>query len=468
MSVERIALLTGVPPEVLTGAAVTNLSHQVDRIFTRDEVLGESASGTPYLKPEGVAGSSALSFVVPPGSAQPWDIASGEDGILIMILKIKVALLDLPGLEFSPAEPSAGTTVEFAPPHAQNGLPGGSPIRYQWNFGDGTTSEQAAPKHAYHPGADDPPITEYEASVEVIATNQDAEEEAVGMKFVTVRVKNPNAAQAPPAATSTTPTPAPPATPGTAATPASPGTPGTAATPAPPGTTTALPPEETAVAGAPSVTRRASQPQFATGPAQGHSQAPGEGSRGPASSRGAAGGNRGNPGQPRAALAKRAPVRPAVALKAAYSPPDKGEPASVPDRPESPQARGQAAPASDRQLAPPARRPLGLVGVLLNSIAPASPASAPAGGSAAPGLALRATHPPVGPLGVLGVSCGDRGCCTRAPLGGFRRVAHDAVCAVIPQTPRPARDPAGRAAHRPPRSPTGEYMSASESQDGGI
>ena len=206
MSVEQIGALSGIPREYVTGLDVKSGDGERCHL-SRSEALG-GAGTTPYLDAEGgEAAKSVISLVAPGGCDHAERISSGALGALVLVFQIQGDLIQLAPLNVSPPEPTAGTTVEFGEPHAAGGLLPGSPHRYRWMFGDGASSNEAAPQHAY-PNNAKSPTTSYEASVELVEANFNGEEIAAGTQVVTVPVKNTAQAQ-PEAGTGATGPPAP-------------------------------------------------------------------------------------------------------------------------------------------------------------------------------------------------------------------------------------------------------------------
>ena len=400
MSVERIAALSGVAPQYVTGVAVKDANGE-HFTLNRSEALG-GAGEAPYLRAEGgEAATSAISFVVPPGSAHSGSIASGMRGALVLVLTIEGGLLELAPVSFSPEAPHAESSVEFAKPGITGGALPGSPHSYHWVFGDGKTSNEEAPQHTY-PASAENGVTDYEASVEVVLSNFEGKVIAAGIKVVPVPVTTTQAAQAPPPPQAAAPTAAPETTaaptaaPETTAAPtAAPETTTTTTT-----TTTAPPKPKTTPAPPrrPAPPAPVSQPQVATGP---HSRTSGEGGRGPASYPGAGVGNVENGGEGVGG----GTTSPAASGRTGGGAEAHGvsskSTASLPTQ----KRRGRS-----KSAPPPVTQPPGLVGVLLNSVTGALPASALAGASAAastlPFSVTHASGASVSPVGGLGLALG--------------------------------------------------------------
>ena len=171
-------------PEQLTSVAVRN-HHKEHLVLSRREILGVSARQTAYVEAELLDGKPGLSFVVPRGAPHPARIASGPLHSLTVVL-VTASFMDLAPLQFSPAAPAAGTTVEFAAPGLSNGAAPEDTYTYKWRFGDGATSTEAAPKEAF-PAAEENGTSNYEVSVEVVAWAK-GQEVAIGTDATTVPV----------------------------------------------------------------------------------------------------------------------------------------------------------------------------------------------------------------------------------------------------------------------------------------
>lgn len=186
LSVERIAAIVGVPLERLSGLAVRNKQKE-QLSLNKEEIEGAAAVEAPFVEAEGgTGGTSVLSLVSPPRAAQPGRISSGPGGVLKLVLTMDGALMELAPLRFSPAEPKALETVEFATPGIQNMPEAGVKYTYDWNFGDGEVSTEAAPKHAFPPAVENG-TSNYEVSAEVVAW-KNGKEISSGGKVVTVPV----------------------------------------------------------------------------------------------------------------------------------------------------------------------------------------------------------------------------------------------------------------------------------------
>lgn len=405
-SVARIVTLLGIPRARLAGIVISNtrevvVAHKKEAVpngltapdegeggielavgeqlsFNGEEALGGGALEAPYLEAEGAAaGASAISFVTPAGDPQAGRLESGVHGVLRLTLKIDAALLDISSIEFSPTEPTAGTPVQFVTPELSGGVGEVASYTYRWNFGDGATSTEAAPKHTYQPDANGG-TAHYEVSVEVTAWSAAGQELGFGTSSVSLPVNTTQTAhpQAPHSQAAH-----PPRQRHSAATPAGP-------------------------TGPTGVTR---PPRHVTGPGtyrQGLGAATGRGGGGssfPAAGKTRRGG--GGSGGAGAGGTGRARTGPHAS--------DAGPPHL--------RARGRAPSAIEKRAAAPSRQPGGLVGVLVDSLGATLPGGVLAGGS----VALRVTHAAVagaGPLGALGLAAGIAAVVLVVLLGAFREL----------------------------------------------
>jgi PKD domain len=186
LSVERIAAMVGVPIERLSGLAARNHAKEY-LVMSRPEIVGASAAETPFVEAERDHGKPTLSFVVPPGAAHPHRIAAGVGHSLQIVMTMGGAELEITPIEFSPAEPNAGAAVEFVHPGLEGAAATGLEYSYHWDFGDGATSSEPAPKHAF-PAAMENGTSNYEVTVEVVASKPDGVEIATAKKSATVPV----------------------------------------------------------------------------------------------------------------------------------------------------------------------------------------------------------------------------------------------------------------------------------------
>ncbi len=187
LSVERIASIVGVPLERLSSLAARN-HYKEYVLLDRPELVRISAAEAPYVEAEREHGKPTLTFVVPRAAAHPARIAAGVGHSLQLVLVTGSSILELAPLRFSPTEPNAGATVDFAAPGLEGGADPGLTYTYLWHFGDGTTSTDAAPKHVF-PAASENGTSNYEVTVEVVARRNDGEEIASAQKATTVPVQ---------------------------------------------------------------------------------------------------------------------------------------------------------------------------------------------------------------------------------------------------------------------------------------
>jgi hypothetical protein len=186
LSVERLVQLAGLPLERLSGLATRN--HNKEQVFlSRPELIGVSANETAYVEAERVHGKPTLSLVVPPGATHPARIEAGVGHSLRVVLVEGGSILELAPIQFRPSEPNAGTAVDFARPGIEGGADPLLNYSYHWSFGDGATSSDMSPRHVF-PSASENGTSEYEVSVEVVASRPNGVEIASATRSTSVPV----------------------------------------------------------------------------------------------------------------------------------------------------------------------------------------------------------------------------------------------------------------------------------------